>query len=88
MRLVNYSRGYNAFFDCSINGRIIVSNGEWGAICQYARRYAFNQGDFSRFQSVRGGRWYNIRATATWKVAKRFNLKRYKPGNYVIEVTN
>lgn len=88
MRIVNYRRGYSDFFDCSIHGRIIVTNDEWGLIRKHIEKYAFDTDDFIRFQSVRGGRWYNIRTTATDKLVKYFSLEKYRRGNYVIEVIN
>lgn len=88
MKLINYNRGYSNFFDCSIHGRIVVSNEEWGKIKKYVSRYLFDKDDAIRFISTKKGRAYNIRTTATAKVINHFNILGYKRGNYTFDVLN
>lgn len=88
MKVINYKRDYNTFFDCVIHGRIIVSKKEWEAIKKYVHPYLFDKNDLQRELKVKSGSWYNIRVSATDKVAKHFGLTKYRQVNYVFEVTN
>lgn len=91
MRLVNYKYGY--LFDCSIHGKIVMTKGEWEKVKTYLMRATkdiFWKGvllqDFTRSKDYKNGKIYNVRVTATEKLVKKFGLKRYKRGNYMIEV--
>lgn len=100
MKLINYKRGYNNTFDCSIHGTIKMTMGEW----KQAEHYLINDADTIRkdhsyFNSqllkedvqrrikIKNGFLINIRVSATEALVKQFNLKNYKRGNYQIEVS-
>lgn len=97
MKLINYNYGYNNTFNCSIHGKIIVSPQEWEQI----KKYLFNPAvkhcylfkdvlnqDMQRIIKVKDGFLCNIRTTATEFVVKRFNIEKYKQGNYMFFVSN
>ena len=97
MKIINYKYGY--LFDCSIHGKIQVSQDEWRQIrvllfskskwCGHLGvKFARNMlaSDMVRSMQVKGAKWYNIRVSATEAVVKHFMLTKYKKGNYVFEV--
>lgn len=99
MKLINYKRGYNNTFDCSIHGTIKMNRKEFDKALSYL--FANQEKlwipellpkDLARrifIKNSRGivqGFLVNIRTTATELIASRFNLKGYKKGNYQIEV--
>ena len=104
MKLVNYKRGYNERFDCSIHGTIYMTHSEWDKSFAYLKRYAKRMKDFNltlyshyldlvKTDSQRqiqtvGGFIINIRVTATELLVERYNLTNYKRGNYQINVSN
>ena len=99
MRIVNYDYGYSNFFDCCIHGKIIVSNKEWKRIMAYVKRvkpdssYPFYKNyvlkDWSNKRiKTKKGELVNLRVWATEKIVNRFNIERYKRGNYLFLITN
>jgi hypothetical protein len=100
MKIINYDYGYNNYFDCSIHGKIIMDKKEWGEAISFLLRgakrwlpsypYIKNilKEDIKRSISVKNGKLYNVRVSATEVIAEKYNLKKYKRGNYVILVKN
>uniref|UniRef100_A0A6M3IWT1 Uncharacterized protein n=1 Tax=viral metagenome TaxID=1070528 RepID=A0A6M3IWT1_9ZZZZ len=97
MKLINYNYGYNNTFDCSIHGKIIVNKVEWKAILKYLFNPAVTsyylykhllKEDITRLIETKKGKLCNIRVAATEKAVNKFNIKKYKRGNYMFLVTN
>jgi len=99
MRLINYNYGYIAAFDCSINGKILITEAEWIEarlfLLRGARRwlpsYPWIAGrikeDEKRKIPVKKNKYLiNIRVPATSAIAKKYNLHGYKPQNYMLEI--
>lgn len=97
MKLINYKRGYNSTFDCSIHGTIKINREEYYKIVHYLYSVTtklWNKdilySDLARRIHIDKNKKFliNIRSTATKLLADKFNLTNYKAGNYQIEVTN
>lgn len=100
MKLINYKRGYNNTFDCSIHGTIKMTPIEFKQAVEYLERDAdtmrknhayFNsillKEDLERKINFARGFLVNIRVSATEALVNHFNLRNYKRGNYQIMVT-
>jgi hypothetical protein len=95
MKLINYKRGYNNTFDCSIHGTIKMSRDEYDEMVMFLYKNenkVWNKDilytDLANRIHFKGGFLCNIRTTTTEMVAKHFGLTNYKPNNYQIEVTD
>lgn len=99
MKLINYKRGYNSTFDCSIHGTIKMTAIEWeqvynrllaeaDTISKYHRYFNSQmlKDDVLRRIPTKTGYFINIRVSATEALVKIYNLRNYKRGNYQIEV--
>ena len=95
MRLINYDYGYNNTFNCSIHGKIIVTQREWKKIEKYVSNPSVTKDIFSRrmlnadikrIVYTKTGTLLNLRVFATEKAVDKFNIKGYKRGNYVFLV--
>lgn len=100
MKLVNYKRGYNNLFDCSIHGTIYMTDDEWQTALKYisdkqgeldlyggSTMWSIFVRDTQRKYSDKKHSYLNIRITATKMLADHFNLTNYKKGNYQIAVS-
>lgn len=94
MKLVNYKRGYNNIFDCSIHGTIYMNSYEFTKIVLYIQKYkryfsrSLFEGDINRKIHIKNGYMVNIRVNATEALAKHWGLKNYKRGNYQLCIKN
>mgnify|MGYP001611741983 FL=1 len=100
MKVINYNYGYNNFFNCSIHGKIILNKTEWKNALSFLFRGAKRwypsypwvkevlKEDIERFIPTKTGKLYNIRVPATETLVEKYNLKKYKRGNYTILVLN
>ena len=95
VKLVNYKRGYNNKFDCTIHGTIYMTYGEWKKALTYLRRAIRSSfikemlnDDIKRTIETNKGFLVNIRITATEMLASHLKLNKYRLGNYQIYVTN
>jgi hypothetical protein len=95
MRLINYNYGYNNTFNCSIHGKIVVTQKEWERIEKYVLNPSVTKesffrnilkGDIKRIVYTDTGTLLNIRVNATQAVVNKFNIKGYKRGNYTFLV--
>lgn len=93
MKLINYNRGYSNFFDCSIHGRIIVTEKEWEEIKKYLRNPSVKydhkfllEDDIKRELRYGNNRSVNLRVSATDRVVNRFSISNYKRGNYIFSI--
>jgi len=98
MKLINYNYGYNNNFNCSIHGKIIMNEKEWKEAITFllkgAKRWLPSypwikntlKEDIERGVRVKNGKLYNIRVSPTETIAKKYSLKNYKRGNYVVLV--
>ena len=96
MKIINYNYGYNSAFNCSIHGKIIVSQEEWDGMIKYlfhpkVKSYYLYKNilkqDLQRWINTKKGRLYNIRVSATEKLIEKFGPgKGYKTGNYMFLV--
>jgi hypothetical protein len=95
MKIINYNRGYNNTFDCSIHGTIKMDKNEWATVYEwlmngYQTEKFWKQiltGDIKRRIDFKHTIFMNIRVSATEALVKHFNLKNYKRGNYQIAVS-
>lgn len=97
MKIINYSRGYIDQFDCSIHGRILISEQEFGVIKELIDNWEINdkdithpwiadmaRGDIERMMFNR----FNIRTTMTEYVVRKMpHNGKLKRGNYYFEIT-
>ena len=88
MKLTNYNRGFNDFFDCSIHGVIKMTQLEFTSVRTWLLRSKalFIKRDLDRILQTKHRYFLNIRISATEKLVKKYNLTNYKRGNYIIEV--
>lgn len=95
MKIINYKYGY--IFDCSINGKIVVSKYHWKKIVKYLHRAKFDDygnffkkivlEDLERPVKYNNNTFYNIRVNATEKVVKHFKIKgNLKRDNYMFQI--
>ena len=95
MKLINYKYGY--IFNCSIHGKIIVSQKEWQDVLKYLARvksdisYPFykdmvKEDAKNTITTIKGNKLACLRVWATEKVAKKYDLKKYKRGNYMFYI--
>lgn len=96
MKLINYKRGYNNIFDCSIHGTIKMTLKEYDNVLTYLKYDKAKLWDSDIFaKDIKKAIYFdngkkfliNIRSTATKLLADKFNLTNYKNCNYQIEVT-
>ena len=90
MKLINYNRGYNSHFECSIHGTIEMTEDEFKEV----KAYLYKSDDYFHLSSgvlmrdmetkiiTSKGFYVNIRVTATDLIARKYNLSNYKKGNY------
>lgn len=101
MKLVNYKRGYNDLFNCSIHGTIYMNNMEWGEVYRYIQNnktlldkydpvfyWKLFADDCERTQANSHGYCINIRVRATEAIARKYKLNNYKLGNYQLCIVN
>ena len=99
MKLINYNYGYYPDFNCSIGGKIKMSEAEWKEarkfLLQGAKRWLpsypwikshITEGEKNKFRT-KEGYLINIGVSATSVLAKKYNLSRYTSNNYVLLVT-
>jgi len=99
MKIVNYSRGYNSIFDCSIHGTIKMTKPEYKKAVAYIvknkKQLDLNGGypmfktfcdDTQRIIWSYNGFYINVRDTATKMLVKHYKLDNYKRGNYQLFV--
>lgn len=99
MKLINYNYGYYPVFTCSIHGKIVMTSKEWSKarlfLLKGARRwlpsYPWTRKvlleDEKRTMPTRDGSYLiNIRVPATEALARKYDLKRYKRANYMLEI--
>lgn len=98
MKLINYKYGY--LFNCSIHGKIKMTPEELEQVVKYLRHnkvqhtyfaktgftQAIFENDLKRTMPIKGGYLINIRVGATELLVKKFGLKGYKRGNYMLEI--
>ncbi len=93
MKLINYKRGYNNLFDCSIHGTIKMNVGEYLKVIDLMhKKNMFStwtlSRDLERKIFTKKGFYVNVRTTATDLIAKKWKLTNYKRGNYQLFVYN
>lgn len=97
MKIINYNYGYNNTFNCSIHGKIVVTEKEWQEILKYLKSAKVKKSflpsypwtnsmlleDIKRIIPIKRGELVNIRVPMTEKIVDKYNLKKYKRGNYM-----
>jgi hypothetical protein len=101
MKLINYKRGYNDTFECSIGGTITMSQEEWVRVKRYlikkAKRLDVISGwtmwskVFARdckqtITTPEGNTLLSIGVTLTEGIAQRYHLTTYKQCNYQLHI--
>lgn len=99
MKLINYKRGYNNTFNCSIHGTIKMTRVEFDQFYRHIRNNRelldkynsefywkiFNE-DIKRAINTKDSQIINVRVPATEELARHFHLRGYKKGNYQLEI--
>lgn len=88
MRLINYKYGYNDTFNCSIHGKIILTQTELDHFLKYHGKKLFDVKDLSRRIETKKGYYINIRVDATEALVKFYKLEKYRRGNYALFINN
>ena len=99
MKIINYNYGYNNFFNCSIHGKIIMTQKELDKAVLFLLRGAKRwmpsspwikevlKKDLERKVQDKKGYRINIRVPATEVLVEKFGLQdKYKRGNYMLQV--
>ncbi len=100
MRIINYKRGYNNTFNCSIHGTIEMTLREWEIALAWLKRSTkpFQYYDDGRFRKniflediqrtikTPKSMLLNIRTTPTESLVKKYKLQGYKQGNYQLRI--
>ena len=100
MKLINYKRGYNNTFNCSIHGTIEMTYKEWKEVFRRLKRSInpFKYYDDGRFYKriffediqraiiTKRARYINIRVALTSWIVKKYGLTNYKRGNYKLRI--
>lgn len=99
MKLINYNYGYSDFFNCSVHGKIIVTKKEFKKCIDYLKRCKPDT-SYPFYKELSLNEWIkhtlktknatliNLRVWATSKIANKFNIKKYKKGNYLFNILN
>ena len=97
MKIINYNYGYISFFECSIHGRIIVSESEWKQIVNFITKLEPDSSypgykilaleRTKQIKKLKEGKLIHLGLWATENIIKKFNLEKSRVGNYAFLIT-
>lgn len=100
MKLINYNYGYYNTFNCTIHGKIQMTEAEWREALKYLKSAKVKKSflpsyphtnhmlleDICRNVLAKKGYLINIRVSMTEKLVSKYDLPRYKRGNYMLQI--